>query len=159
MISDLIFAYCFNWEALFVVANAVLLYLLLAWLRNPLRQIPGPKGSMLLGNSSDLSKPNDGHKVLIDWGKKYGDIYKTWDIIGKTHVLLHSQELLFLLYQLIVMVGNITFTTGNISRARIIWEKQCRGPGVVRWGAGLTICVTFCSIILGLSAFVSMWHT
>ena len=60
----------------------ILVYSVLKWLNYSLRQIPGPKGSLLMGNSKDLSKPNDGHKVLIEWGKKYGDVYKTWDIIG-----------------------------------------------------------------------------
>ena len=82
MINEILIDFCFRWEILFTIASFLMVYSVLKWLNNPLRQIPGPKGSLLMGNSKDLSKPNDGHKVLIEWGKKYGDVYKTWDIIG-----------------------------------------------------------------------------
>ena len=82
MISELIIDISVKWEFFSAAASILLLCLFLKWLRNPLRQIPGPKGSLLIGNSKDLSMPNDGHKVLIEWGRKYGDIYKTWDILG-----------------------------------------------------------------------------
>ena len=89
MISELIIDFSFKWEIFFAIASILLVYLFLTWLRNPLRQIPGPKGSLFLGNSGDLSKPNDGHKVLIEWGRKYGDVYKTWDILGMCYVVFN----------------------------------------------------------------------
>lgn len=82
MIHEFLTGFLCRWEVLSAAVTLFAVYWFVSWLQNPLRKIPGPKGSWLFGNSKDLSRPHDGHKVLVEWGKKYGDVYKTWDIIG-----------------------------------------------------------------------------
>ena len=82
---------CFGWETVLAIGTLFVGYCIIKWLNNPFRKIPGPKGSFLLGNSKDLSKPNDGHKVLVEWGRTYGDIYKTWNIIGNSLNVIEPQ--------------------------------------------------------------------
>ena len=71
-------------QALLTVISIYVVSKFIAWYRNPLRNIPGPKGSLFLGNTADFGVPNDGHKVLVEWGRKYGDVFKTWSSIGES---------------------------------------------------------------------------
>ena len=74
-------------HGLFAVITILVIYKCIIWYRNPLRKIPGPKGSLIFGNTTDLRSPNDGHQVLVEWGRKYGDIFKTWSVIGMSFLI------------------------------------------------------------------------
>eukprot|EP00112_Aurelia_sp_Birch-Aquarium-sp1_P000792 Seg1077.10 transcript_id=Seg1077.10/GoldUCD/mRNA.D3Y31 product="Cytochrome P450 4F12" protein_id=Seg1077.10/GoldUCD/D3Y31 len=69
-------------QVFFAVIAIYVISKFISWYRNPLRKIPGPKGSLLFGNTADFSAPNDGHKVLVEWGRKYGEVFKTWTSVG-----------------------------------------------------------------------------
>lgn len=71
-------------QVFFAVIAIYVISKFISWYRNPLRKIPGPKGSLLFGNTADFSAPNDGHKVLVEWGRKYGEVFKTWTSVGKS---------------------------------------------------------------------------
>ena len=80
-------------QVLLAVISIYVISKFIAWYRNPLRKIPGPKGSLLLGNTADFGAPNDGHKVLVEWGRKYGDVFKTWSSIGESfHYSISSKN-------------------------------------------------------------------
>ena len=77
-------------QVLFAVISIYVISKFIAWYRNPLRKIPGPKGSLLLGNTADFGPaPVDGHKLLVEWGRKYGNVFKAWGAIGKSTSLLY----------------------------------------------------------------------
>ncbi len=71
-----------KWEYIFAVVFIWVVYKLVSWMQNPLRKIPGPKGSMILGNTGEMAKPNDALRNLVKWKEQYGDVFKIWSIIG-----------------------------------------------------------------------------
>ena len=81
MLLEIVLTLC-RFEAVATVLLAYILYLVVSRLRNPLRKIPGPKGGFILGNTLDLGTPKDPQKVLLEWNKTYGDVFKTWNIMG-----------------------------------------------------------------------------
>ena len=81
----------FTLQVLFAVIFIYVISKLISWYRNPLRKIPGPTGSLLFGNTGEIFAPNDGHRVVIEWGRKYGEIFKAWSLVGMLFCWFYSQ--------------------------------------------------------------------
>ena len=51
---------------------------------DPYKSIPGPRGLPILGNTLDFAGTADQHSLLLQWAKKYGNIFKYYVIFGKS---------------------------------------------------------------------------
>ena len=78
-----------TWECVVSLASLWMVYKVLKWWQNPLRRIPGPRGSLIFGNMHELAPPNDAQQVFLKWREEYGEVFKTWDLFGKL-VLSHG---------------------------------------------------------------------
>ena len=52
-----------------------IIYKVLTDLRSPLRNIPGPPGSLLLGNLAEMRVHNDFLGMMKHWSEQYGGIF------------------------------------------------------------------------------------
>eukprot|EP00794_Sanderia_malayensis_P010929 gene10929-12090_t len=75
-----------GWISLFLLVTVACVIL---WRRNRLlRNIPGPNGHFLLGNTLDFSVSADHHVLLLKWARKYGGVFKYYVLFGgyRVHV-------------------------------------------------------------------------
>ncbi|XP_067942929.1 cytochrome P450 2M1-like [Watersipora subatra] len=77
-------------QVLIAAAGLLLVYLLVKWLKDPIRKIPGPPGLPLLGNVLSMELLNL-HNQFYEMARKYGAVMKV-KIFSKPVVILNSRE-------------------------------------------------------------------
>ncbi len=78
-----------RWEIVLSLAVLSIIYKISKWWLNPLRMIPGPRGSVIFGNLQQHAPPNDAQKVYLKWKKEHGEVFKTWNALGINYFLFH----------------------------------------------------------------------
>jgi len=79
-------AFLSRWEFYLSVFALFIISRIIKWLKDPLRNIPGPRGYPIIGSTLDYSYRNDLLKVLLERFRKYGTVYKEWGYFGGTTV-------------------------------------------------------------------------
>ena len=88
------FSFECTWFAMAFVLG-LFVYVLRSW-TNPFREIPGPPGWPILGNTLEFTASTDQHSLLLKWAKQYGRVFKYYVIFGKFaafHLIFISFEL------------------------------------------------------------------
>ena len=72
-----------SWEFYAALCVIFAVSKVIIWLTDPLRNIPGPAGYPIIGNTFSYSNDGDRHRILLDMGRKYGKICKDYTVFSK----------------------------------------------------------------------------
>jgi len=75
-----------RWEVYLTIIVLLTIARIIIWLKDPLRNIPGPRGYPIIGNILDYSYSNDMLQLLLEKDRKYGKVYKDYDFISGTTI-------------------------------------------------------------------------
>ena len=79
MIADLLT----RWEFYLSILVIFIILKLMIWLTDPLRNIPGPRGYPIIGNTLDYSFGKDLKNIYLERERKYGKVYKDYSVFGR----------------------------------------------------------------------------
>ena len=101
-----------RWEVYLTIIVLLTIARIIIWLKDPLRNIPGPRGYPIIGNILDYSYSNDMLQLLLEKDRKYGKVYKDYDFISM-HFKLFTVFHCLALFWLHVTPGLASFQNGK----------------------------------------------